>query len=95
MRQTAMSQLWHCICIMIKHTPRGKVAFMRPYANTIVGPSASRTETSPTEVVEVSLLLSRHQISQLAQQAQRCGLTSAQFLRQYISTLCQSCVEPA
>ncbi|HQR41833.1 MAG TPA: hypothetical protein PLX97_04095, partial [Gemmatales bacterium] len=68
---------------------------MKPYANTTLGggSSAGRLETSPTEVVEVSLLLSRHQVSQLAQQAQRCGLTSAQFLRQYISNLCQGCVE--
>jgi hypothetical protein len=68
---------------------------MRPYANTLVSPSSSRTDSCPTEVVEVSLLLSRAQISELAQQAQRCGLTSAQFLRQYISTLCQNVVEPA
>jgi hypothetical protein len=68
---------------------------MRPYANPLSGPSSGRTDSSPTEVVEVSLLLSRAQISQLAQQAQRCGLTSAQFLRQYISTLCQNMAEPA
>lgn len=67
---------------------------MRPYTNPIVGQSPGRTDSSPSEVVEVSLLLSRAQISQLAQQAQRCGLTSAQFLRQYISNLCQNMVEP-
>jgi hypothetical protein len=52
-----------------------------------------RSELTSTEVVEVSLLLSRSQINQLANQAHRRGLTSAQFLRQCISTMCQTSAE--
>lgn len=69
---------------------------MNYYANTSTGAgSLSANEHSTSDVVEVSLLLSRQQISQLAQQAQRRGLTSAQFLRQYISSLCQGITESA
>lgn len=49
-----------------------------------------RNDAAASEVVEVSLLLSRSQMTQLANQAHRRGLTSAQFLRQCISTMCQS-----
>lgn len=52
-----------------------------------------RNELATNEVVEVSLLLSRNQMTMLANQAQRRGLTSAQFLRQCISTMCQASVE--
>lgn len=51
-------------------------------------------DLSSTEVIEVSLLLSRSQIHQLANQAHRRGMTSAQFLRQCISAMCQSGAEP-
>lgn len=47
-------------------------------------------DATTNEVVEVSLLLSRSQMTQLANQAHRRGLTSAQFLRQCISTMCQA-----
>lgn len=63
--------------------------------NTASSKAGFRTncEQPASDVVEVALLLSRQQISQLAQQAQRRGLTSAQFLRQYISSLCQGVPE--
>jgi len=51
-------------------------------------------DLASSEVVEVSLLLSRSQINQLANQAHRRGMTSAQFLRQCITTMCQSSTEP-
>lgn len=54
----------------------------------------SRNDLASTEVVEVALLLSRSQINQLANQAHRRGMTSAQFLRQCISTMCQPSTEP-
>jgi hypothetical protein len=41
-------------------------------------------------VLELPLLLSRRQINILATVAQRQGLTSAQYLRQLISNLCDS-----
>ena len=46
-------------------------------------------DSNSSEVVEVSLLLSRSQITQLANQAHRRGMTSAQFLRQCITSMCQ------
>ncbi len=52
-----------------------------------------RNDLATNEVVEVSLLLSRSQMTMLANQAQRRGLTSAQFLRQCISTMCQANAE--
>lgn len=71
---------------------------MKQLANSILSAASSplgRNELASTEVVEVSLLLSRSQINQLANQAHRRGLTSAQFLRQCISTMCQTNQESA
>lgn len=47
-------------------------------------------DANTSELVEVSFLLSRSQMTQLANQAHRRGMTSAQFLRQCISSMCQS-----
>lgn len=52
--------------------------------------SSSANQLTNSDIVEVSMFLSRQQIAQLAQQAQKRGMTSAQFLRQCISTVCQS-----
>jgi hypothetical protein len=41
-------------------------------------------------VLELPLLLSRRQINLLATAAQRQGLTSAQYLRQMISKMCET-----
>jgi hypothetical protein len=65
------------------------VAITSPGAGTLPG---GRPEL-PNDIVEVSLLLSRQQVAELVSQAQRCGLTSAQFLRQCISTMCSSSPE--
>jgi len=54
----------------------------------------SGNDTASSEVIEVAFLLSRSQINQLANQAHRRGMTSAQFLRQFISTMCQPSPEP-
>lgn len=62
------------------------LAITSPGAGTKPG---SRSEL-PNDIVEVSLLMSRQQVAELVSQAQRCGLTSAQFLRQCISSMCQS-----
>jgi len=60
-----------------------------------VSATIGRNDFATADVVEVSLLLSRSQINQLANQAHRRGMTSAQFLRQCISTLCQGNAETA
>lgn len=71
---------------------------MTQLSNSLINTASSQlgsNEIAFTEVVEVPLLLSRSQINQLANQAHRRGMTSAQFLRQYISTICQSNPETA
>ena len=76
--------------------PAERVTIMKQLANSTKNLASSplgRNELTSTEVVEVSLLLSRSQINQLANQAHRRGLTSAQFLRQCISNMCQTSAE--
>lgn len=64
---------------------------MNPIHSTLgLSRSSSANQLTNSDIVEVSLLLSRQQITQLAQQAQKRGMTSAQFLRQCISTVCQT-----
>lgn len=58
--------------------------------NSSLSRASASNEIVGSDIVEVSLLLSRQQIALLAQQAQKRGMTSAQFLRQSISTVCQS-----
>jgi len=58
--------------------------------NSSLSRASASNEIVGSDIVEVSLLLSRQQIALLAQQAQKRGMTSAQFLRQCISTVCQS-----
>ncbi|HQR06079.1 MAG TPA: hypothetical protein PLN21_04610 [Gemmatales bacterium] len=69
---------------------------MKQLANSTKNAASSPVgnDLASTEVVEVAFLLSRSQINQLANQAHRRGMTSAQFLRQCITTMCQSNTEP-
>lgn len=69
---------------------------MNILTNSVAGAGSlplGRNDSAHSEVVEVSLLLSRSQMTQLAHQAHRRGLTSAQFLRQCITSMCQAIPE--
>jgi hypothetical protein len=50
---------------------------------------AAQRETADS-VLELPLLISRQQMNKLAIAAQRQGLTSAQFLRKVITSLCDN-----
>lgn len=54
---------------------------------------AAQRETMDS-VLELPLLLSRQQMNKLAAIAHRQGLTSAQLLRKYISSICEFETQP-
>lgn len=59
-------------------------------AMTELDPISTAQLDTIESVLELPLLLSRQQIDMLAVVAERQGLTSAQLLRRYISSICEN-----